>query len=212
MYNKGSKKTENCDVEIVLSLREILCLQYISGYVIHKLHNKLKYKQLKTKPDKANIDVINLLYIMKGTEEDLQKSVLIKALDRGGLWAVKPDVEKIFLTAEIKFHSFSAKSPRLQNVDLFVKELMNDCDVNENFGNIVYQYQTKVENESKKIVLFTMLELHVRVRTISFARDQVELFKKDKIEARNTKAAMSKKGLRQTLKRYSGEVSTENIS
>ena len=202
---KDVKETENINLgETMLLEKETMCLQYISGYVIHKLYNKLKYKQSNT-----NLDILDLLYSMKGTEEDLHKSKLIDTLNRGGLWAVKPDVEKVFLIAEIKFRSFSAKSPRLQNVDCFVKDLMNDYDLNTNFGNIIYQCETKVENESRKIVLFTMLELFVRVRTFSFARDQVELFKKNKFDARN-KTSTSKKGLRKSLKRYCGEATSEN--
>ena len=43
---KEVKEIENCNIETMLSEKETMCLQYISGYVIHKLYKQLKYKKI----------------------------------------------------------------------------------------------------------------------------------------------------------------------
>ena len=92
------KTTDDTGNEQKFEDRELYGLQYIAGYVIHTLYNKLKYKTIN-----PNQEVLSLLLTMKGTEENLNDAKLIVALTRGGLWAVKKEAEKIFVIAEKLF-------------------------------------------------------------------------------------------------------------
>ena len=51
---------------------------------------------------------------MKGTEEDLENSNLIKLLNRGGLWSLKPQAENIFTVVGKTFRSFTKINPKAE--------------------------------------------------------------------------------------------------
>jgi len=91
--------------------RELCGLQYIAGYVIHSLYNKLMYKT-----SNPSQEVLSLLLALKGTYEDLKDAKLIAALTRGGLWAVKKDAAEIFIIAEKAFRRFTSVNKKLENV------------------------------------------------------------------------------------------------
>ena len=98
---------------------------------------------------------------------------------------------------------------RLLGIDKLVTELLDNENVNSYYENLIYQTQIEAGKESRKIALFAMLELYVRVRVFSYAREKVEQLKRKKLQENKNKKTVSKKGLRKTLKNYQEENSNK---
>ena len=72
-----------------ISERELTGLQYLGGYVIHKLHKKIKSS--KSWKNEEYQDAIAILEACRG-EVTNQKLTL----DRGGLWGISNSTQKLF--------------------------------------------------------------------------------------------------------------------
>ena len=97
-------------------------MQYLAGYVVHKLY--LKHRNLKNYKTKTNQQTITLL---KACQLDPAKQIhakLVKALTRGGLWCVNEHVEKIFLISEKYFSIKTDVSKRSIGIFSLVKSMM----------------------------------------------------------------------------------------
>ena len=87
-------------------------LQYLGGYVLHKLHKK--HARASSKESQQAMALLKAGK-MEHTGESNQK--LISSLNRGGLWSITGPAQRIFLKTE---HWFRQLTPNvdLQGVDL----------------------------------------------------------------------------------------------
>ena len=83
---------------VPVSDKEMNSLEYLAGFVIHKLYKKLKYSKVHGS-SYYNIQSCFILQACKVECDDSQ--LLVNARDRGGLWKVGKKVVKIFLQFEL---------------------------------------------------------------------------------------------------------------
>ena len=179
------------DKPLALAENEIYGLQYIGGYVIHKLHNRLKYK-------KGDKDLMEILHGCRGDANDLADQRMIAALNRGGLWCINEKLQSILHTVELKFRKMMSEHKKVVNFEKFILDSMKD-------PSIIMSYQSlnlsDHSEEQMKTALHLILDLYVKVRMHSFARKKTEEAKMLKVQ--------SKKGLRTELKRYENPIDIE---
>uniref|UniRef100_A0A7M5VEZ9 Uncharacterized protein n=2 Tax=Clytia hemisphaerica TaxID=252671 RepID=A0A7M5VEZ9_9CNID len=83
----------------IITEREMSGLQYISGYVIGNILKKTKNcRDYKCPTSQAVISALS-----KMLTDDIQDQLLIQALTRGGLKAVKLEIQSIFKITEEKY-------------------------------------------------------------------------------------------------------------
>ena len=188
------------DSAYVVSERQLAGLQYLSGYVIHKLHRKLKNnKRWNTPESQIGIMILEACRECDHSKQSNQK--LVSALSRGGLWYVCMEAQKIFIIAEKYFLRKTAGKP---NPTLKINKVITDITgfsyVKDFFGEIIKKIDIDTESENFKIVskdiLFSMIQLYIRVRMFSLVRDYVQQMKAKKGK---------EKSLRKTLKRKEDE-------
>ena len=80
----------------LLSEREVKYLQYLSGYIIHKLYSKYRFS--KSYCSQFNKQCKAILLVCKTDSDDTQ--ILIDARDRGGLWRTNKTIQQVFLKCE----------------------------------------------------------------------------------------------------------------
>lgn len=181
-------------VQIELSATEKDGLHYIGGYVLHKLHRKLK-NSTHWRSDETQ-QSIALLEAGKMNSEDAGEETLVTALSRGGLWSIKPCIDELLIIAEKNFRQCVKKGVRSIDTKSIIEKTLKDENVLINFNMLVADSELEVEDELIKLLLHSILSLYVRVRAFSSARDVVQKFK--------MRQGMSKKkGLRKELKRSS---------
>ena len=83
-----SKKSEH-----VLADRDFKSLQYIAGYIVHKMYTKLKFSN-KYKSDHSQ-QMLSILKDCKVGHDDSQ--TLVNLNDRGGLWNINKEMQGIFI-------------------------------------------------------------------------------------------------------------------
>jgi hypothetical protein len=187
-----------------ISKREMYGLHYIAGYVIHALYKKFKFGKKETVIERENVAAI--LLACKG-EGSSTSTVLIDALNRGGLWCVKPEVENILKKVELRFRLFRDNHKRLTNViDVLVYELITDMDIKSYFGTVVYDAAFQVDAQYTKTTLQSIIELYLKVRVHSYAKHKVS-----EMKSKEAKKLQAKKGLRKTLKSKDNEQKTYTV-
>ena len=93
---QASERTQTSSKD--LRERERGGLQYIGGYVLHNLHNK--YRIGKKWRSTASQHSMAILRDCKAEDNNV---TLVTCINRGGLWAIRKEVETIFLITEKKF-------------------------------------------------------------------------------------------------------------
>ena len=83
-YNQPKIKYDS----VKLSERKLKSLQYVVGYVVHKLYSKFKFS--KTKDCVYSKHCLSLLLCWKIDSDDTQ--ILINAKDQGSVWIVNETV------------------------------------------------------------------------------------------------------------------------
>ena len=190
------KKTQDVTtvVQTEVSATEKDGLHYIGGYVLHKLHKKLK-NSAHWRSDEAQ-QSIALLEAGKMNSEETGEETLLTALSRGGLWSVKPCIDELLIIAEKNFRQCVKKGVHRIDIKFIVEKTIKDENVLINFNTLLAHSELEVEDELAQCLLHNILSLYVRVRAFSSARDIVQKFK--------MRQGMSKKkGLRKELKRSS---------
>lgn len=176
-----------------ISDKENKCLQYISGYIVRKLHNKFRMSD-GYKSNEFNIQCVSILKSVKIESDESQ--TLVNARDRGGLWRVNRNMQEIFLQCECIFRSqtshFSTKLVCSELVDAMLKNSV----ILSNYRSICHAIEPKVSKEISFNLLEQMLTLFVRVRTFSFAKDIREKHKA-------IKRSVKKRSLRTEIKQSS---------
>ena len=186
-----------------LSEREADALNYIGGYILHKLYKKLK----NSKYYKLDEYQQAMALIKAGQLTEFSGNDLISCLNRGGLWAVKPCITQLLHAVENEFlKSTSLEKEHKINIDLIFSKSVSDVNVIANF-NVLSSEASLVTNEDIAAdVLHNIIKLYIRVRAFSSARDAVQNFK---IKT-SSKKGPRQKGLRKEIKRTTKVVESKS--
>ena len=180
--------------EKVLTKRESYSLQYLAGYVVHNLYKKFRNAQnWKSKEAQQCISVLMACKV----DDELQR--LVSSLSRGGLWAVVKPVHDILSLAEKKFCN-ETESHHISSIDVpaMTNELTKNPSIIAWFNLLLDDAETQTENHVAKNLLYKIIELYLKVRSHSYAKDVIE---KCKMKQKKTKS----KALRKELSRASTE-------
>ena len=115
-------------------------LQYLSGYVVHKLMRKARNNpQYKST---CNLKIISALEKTLVNNEELQAQTLISVQTRGGLTAVNTNCQNIFHEAEKNFRIETSQETHLSKIDIpfMTTVLLKDPSVTSYFKSIVGEY------------------------------------------------------------------------
>ena len=94
-FNK--KERESTNTTTILNERDIVGLQYLAGYVLHKLYRK--HAKANTKESQQAKAILKAGKLEESTHgASIQK--LITSLNRGGLWSVTMPAQRIFVKIE----------------------------------------------------------------------------------------------------------------
>ena len=190
--------TNDGPAEVISSIteKETKCLQYISGFIVHKLYKKYRFNSASS----SNYNT-QCLAILKACKVDSDASqTLVNARDRGGLWRVNKNMQALFLKSECIFRTNTAKfSVKVICADI-VKKMLENCVITSNFKTLCYDIDPKVDSEISINLLEQILTLFVRIRTFSYAKDVREKHKAAKKSSR-------KRSLRTEIKQ--GSCSTD---
>ena len=114
-----------------------------------------------------------------GKEETVDASQkLVSCLSRGGLWAITKAAEKIFLQAEKYFRSSTCNGPILKiNIEKIRSESCSDLEIIAAYNTLLVNSELRIDKHVAKDVLQSILDLYIRVRSFSFAKDIVQRYK-----------------------------------
>ena len=177
---------------VKLSERELKSIQYIFGYVVHKLYSEFKFS--KNKDCVYSKQCLSILLCCKIDFDDTQ--TLINAKDRGGLWRVNEAVQNIFIECEKIFCSFTSAFRLAFKYSELVQEMQANSIIISNYDSLCCSIEPKVNKELSLNLLESMLELFIKVQMFSFVRDIKE---KHKVKTKKTKS----RSLRTEIKKSS---------
>ena len=199
-YSKKQGCTNSSTSGAKLTEKEMAGLQYIGGYVLSKLHHKLAQSKSGVSPESQH----SMSILKADREESIDASQkLVTCLSRGGLWGITKAAEKIFLQAEKYFRSSTCNGPVLKiNIEKIRSESSSDSEVKAAYDTLLSNSELKVDKHVAKDVLQSVLDLYIRVRSFSFAKDIVQNYK---IKAKQLK----EKGLRKEISRASKQSDQE---
>ena len=106
-------------------------------------------------------------------------------MNRGGLWAISKNAQTIFERTQHSFRVVTGK-PCLQRIDTaaVVSKSVSDTDVVAAFTTMLSDSEPTVDNVVGKDLLYNIVDLYVRVRSFSFAKDIIQ---KHNIKAKQLK-------------------------
>lgn len=177
-YSKEKAMTTTVpDFNFNLNDKEVAALQYIGGYVLHKLYNK--HAQSKSCKSPESQQAMSLL--KAGKEEDSsskESQKLTSSLSRGGLWGITKTLQKIFLQTE-KYFRLSTSNHPLSRID--IDEIRSKANGNleliSAFNAMMANSELRVNNDVAKDVLHSIVDLYIRVCSFSLAKDIVQKYK-----------------------------------
>lgn len=174
-----------------ISKVEIDALQYLAGYVVRKLIKKARNKNFSKRRNQAIISILENGIV---TDND---QTLIEAQNRGGLCSVNEDFQVIFIETEKVFRKETTGS-NVRKVDTpFIVNVVSKNDtVVGHYQNIIQGFED-VPEEILTELLKCLVELYIRVRSFSFAKDIIQKYKVKE------KAKKAKGSLRNNMKRNS---------
>ena len=168
--------TDTLEREIdVISDKEKQGLQYVVGHIFHKF-----YKKFRSKKDWESVRIQELLSILKSAkieEDDTKRLVNVK--DRGGLWKVNNNTQKIFEICETEFQRNKNKITKDHKIDIndLCEDLLKNSLVQSHYYNIYSSISPKVSKENAVNLLEELMLLYLRIRSHSFAKDVKETYK-----------------------------------
>ncbi|XP_074631508.1 uncharacterized protein LOC141890038 [Acropora palmata] len=124
---KIENQTSTCSLLTKLSSEEKAGLQYIGGYVLHKLHNK----HVNTKKSSESEQAISILKAGKARDQDsIQSQRLTSSLNRGGLWAITENAQSVFERTEHYFRDVTSDN-NFQKIDVtsVISRSVHDVEV-----------------------------------------------------------------------------------
>ena len=174
--------------EKVLTKRESYSLQYLAGYVVHNLYKK--FRNAQNWKGKEAQQCISVLVACKIDDESER---LVSSLSRGGLWAVVKPVTDILSLAEKKFCN-KTESHHISSIDVLAmtNELTKNPSIIAWFNLLLEDAETQTENHVAKNLLYKIIELYLKVRSHSYAKDVIE---KSKMKQKKTKSKHCEKSL-----------------
>ena len=190
-HAKSSPDNSILPSKTVLSDKETAGLQYLGGYVLHNLHKKCA-KMSSSESQQA-------MAILKAgkLEEGCDSQKLVSTLSRDGLWSITEPAQKIFTRSEHYFRQSTLKSASsMQIVDItgIAQKSLTDNDVVANYQTMVSNAELVPTKNVSKDVLYSIVNLYIRVRSFSLAKDIIQDFK---IKAKQAKS----KALRKEIQR-----------
>ena len=158
--------------EHVLADRDFKSLQYIAGYIVHKMYTKFKFSK-NYKSDHSQ-QILSILKACKVGHDDSQ--TLVNLTDRGGLWKVNKEMQGIFIEREKIFRARTSTVQTSIDSTSLVSEMLQNCHVVE----------PKVPDEICFNILEKMPMLFTRVRSFSYAKDIREKYKSKKKQVKKS--------------------------
>ena len=197
--NKVRSPSESSkELNTVLSDRDKSCIQYLGGYVLHNLHNKHR-----TKTSSESQQAVAILKAGKSGTNDHSQN-LISSVTRGGLWFITQPAQKMFFQTEYFFRE-STSQVGLQKVDFpsIISKSISDSIVVSQYNTMLLEAELEPVDHISKSVLYSIINLYVRVRSFSLAQDIITCHK---INVKKTKA----KSLRKEISRSCNEQEQAN--
>ena len=160
--------------DIKLTDKEMTGLQYVGGYVLHKLYNK------HTK-SKSTASQQSVAFLIAGKEQEhimTDNHTLTSLLNRGGLWGITKPAQTIFIRTEKYFRVLTSNCPAAGiDINEIRSKSTKDSEVQTAFKCIKANSELKLDDRVAKDVLQNIIDLYIRVRSFSFARDVVQKYK-----------------------------------
>ena len=169
-----------------LSKPEINGLQYLAGYVIHKMLKKFKINN--TTRNQKFVAFLERMLVKDEKEKDSQH--LIATQDRGGLKAVCEEIISIFSESEKIFRLETDAETHFSKIDIpyMLAVIMKNSTVVSVFQELTGQDENYNELED---LFHSMIELYLRVRAFSLAKDITQKYKM-KIKLDKAKGSLRK--------------------
>ena len=168
---------------------ELQGMQYLGGYIFHKLYKK--FRNSKKWQCDFNQQCINIL--LAGQIEKDEEQILNNIRDRGGLWLINEYCQNIFQISETIFRGKTKTLTNKIDSHDIVENILKDSDVNSNFRYLCDNAACPVDKEVSLNLLKLIIQLYVRVRSFSHAKDI-----KEKYQMKNK--SVKQKSLRTGLK------------
>ena len=125
----------------ILDDRKLSELQYIAGYVFQKLNQEIRI--LKNYDSFESQQALSILQATKSSNNPK----LVNTLNRGGLWVISNDPEKLCILFEIYFCVQTAvKDLHKININMIIKNLLSYCHVQEHVLS-EYPFLSSVESQ-----------------------------------------------------------------
>ena len=158
-------------------------LQYLAGYILHKLHSKFRFTK-KYYDSSFNKECVIISRACKLEEDNTQTLVNVRV--RGGLWMANKRLQEVFLQCELLFRTQTVNFTTSLDCKDLVKDMMKNSSVLSNLNCICYGIDQKVTKEISLNLYEQMLSLFVKVRTFSYAKDIREKHKAAKKKCKKT--------------------------
>ncbi len=170
-----------------ITSKELDGLQYLAGYVMHAVSRKVHAKKSGQPEEKQAL----LTILNSARSENPPSQRLVKCQTRGGLWEVKPEWVALFKLAEEAFRKETSCSHISRiDCDKILDLLLNNIDVISIYNNALANVPCITAKETRSCLLEKILNLYLRVRAFSAAKDK-------NLELNSKK----EKGLRNALKK-----------
>ncbi|XP_031554720.1 uncharacterized protein LOC116291663 [Actinia tenebrosa] len=178
-----------------LSDEEKAGLEYIGGYVLHKLHNK----HVNAKKSSESEQAVSLLKSGKLEDQTASDQRLTASLNRGGLWTITRKAQSVFERTEHYFREATSHTD-LKTIPIasVISRSIHDIGVVAAHGAMLSDSELMIDSNVAKDVLHNIVLLYVRVRSFSFAKDIIQ---KHKIKSKQLKS----KALHKEISRSSTE-------
>ena len=106
-------------------------------------------------------------------EDEIETQRRIASQSRGGLTAVKNELQQIFLITEERFRKETDSTTLVSKINIFTisDKLMKVNEVRSIYSALIEISGVKMENEIADNLLEKMLTLYLRVRSFTYAKD-----------------------------------------
>lgn len=175
-FNKKERESTNTTTTTtILNERDIAGLQYLEGYVQHKLYRK--HAKANTKESQQAMAILKAGKLEESTHGATTQK-LITSLNRGGLWSITMPAQRIFVKIEKHFRLLTPNI-NLQGINLsgITCKAITDSDILSNFDLMVADASIESGSHVRKDVLYSIVKLYVRVRAFSVSKDVIQKYK-----------------------------------
>lgn len=172
-FNKMERESTNTTT--ILNERDIAGLQYLGGYVLHKLYRK--HAKANTKESQQAMAILKAGKLEESTHGATTQK-LITSLNRGGLWSITMPAQRIFVKIEKHFRLLTPNI-NLQGINLsgITRKAITDSDILSNFDLMVADASIESGSYIRKDVLYSIVKLYVRVQAFSVSKDVIQKYK-----------------------------------